>query len=80
MRVRRAHLVVTELLAERGQQVAQLRGGDESVAVLVEVAQALDEVVGRVAAARLRDRLPHNTRRHRRSNYHPAPRTRAASQ
>lgn len=40
--------------------MAQLRGGDEPVAVLVEVAQALDEVVGGVAAARLRDRLPHN--------------------
>lgn len=58
----RAHLVVAELLAEGREQVAQFRGGDEPVAVLVEVAQALDEVVGGVAAARLRDRLPRTDR------------------
>lgn len=51
------HLVVGQLLAQRGQQVAQLGGRDEPVAVLVEVPQPLDEVVRRVAAARLADGL-----------------------
>ena len=56
-RVRAEYLVVAELLAEGGEQVAQLGGRDEAVAVLVEVTQPLDEVVGGVAAARLRDGL-----------------------
>lgn len=51
------HLVVGQLLAERRQQVPQLGGRDEAAGVLVEVAQALDKVVGRVHAARLRDGL-----------------------
>lgn len=51
------YLIVAELLAERGQQVAQLSRRDETIAVLVEMAQPLNEIVSGVAAASLRDCL-----------------------
>jgi len=49
------HLVIVELLAQVSEQVPQLGGGDVAVAVLVEVSEALDEVVGGVAGAVARD-------------------------
>lgn len=55
------YLIITQLLSESGEQMPQLRRRDEPVAVLVEVAETFDEVVGSVSAARLRDSLqpPH---------------------
>ena len=42
-------LLVAELLPERGEQVPQLRGGDEPVTVLVKVTETLDEVIASVS-------------------------------
>ena len=42
-------LLVAELLAERGEQVPQLRRGDEPVTVLVEVTETLNEVIASVS-------------------------------
>ena len=44
-------LLVAELLSQRGEEVPQLGGRDEAVPVLVEVAEALDEVLGGVGGA-----------------------------
>lgn len=51
------NLFVGELLAERGQQVAQLGRGDVATGVLVEVTQSLDEVVGSISRPGLRNSL-----------------------
>lgn len=50
-------LIVGQLLAQSGQQMTQLGGGNVAAGVLVEVAQTLDEIVRCVTVARLRDRL-----------------------
>ena len=42
-------LLVAELLPERGEQVPQLRRGDEPVTVLVKVTETLDEVIAGVS-------------------------------
>lgn len=51
------HLLIGQLFAERGQQVAQLGRGDVATGVLVEVTQSLDEIVGRVSRPGLRNSL-----------------------
>lgn len=48
------NFLVGELLTERGQQVAQLSGRYVATSILIEMAQALNEIVGCVAGARLR--------------------------
>ncbi|GET86347.1 calmodulin, putative [Leishmania tarentolae] len=47
------HLLVCQLLAEVGHDVAQLRGGDEAVAVLVEHAERLLDLLLRVGVLHL---------------------------
>lgn len=51
------HLIITQLLAERRQQMAQLGRRNETARVLVEVTQTLDKVVRRFGRALLRDGL-----------------------
>lgn len=50
-------LFIAQLLSERRQQVSELSGRDEAAGVLVEVTQPLNEVVGGVSRALLRDCL-----------------------
>jgi len=42
------YLFVGEFFSQRGEEMPQFGGSDESVSVLVEVPQALDEVLGGV--------------------------------
>lgn len=50
-------LLVAQLLAQRCQQVSELGGRNKAAGVLVEVTQPLNEVVGGVSRALLRDCL-----------------------
>ena len=50
-------LLVAELLPERGEQVPQLRRGDEPVTVLVKVTETLDEVIAGVSRSARADGL-----------------------
>ncbi|KAH9401996.1 hypothetical protein TYRP_016567 [Tyrophagus putrescentiae] len=51
------HLVLGQLLAEGGQQVAQVGGLDEAISLVVKVAHPLGDVLHRVLVLALVDRL-----------------------
>lgn len=51
------HFVISQFFTQRGEQVSELSRADVAIAVLVKVAQALNEVLGRVCAAVLADGL-----------------------
>lgn len=50
-------LLVTEFFPEGGEKVPQLRRRNESIPVLVEVAETLDEVLARVSGSSAADGL-----------------------
>lgn len=54
-------LFVAQLLPQSRQQVSELGGRDEAAGILVEVAQSLDEIIGRVVRTLLRNRLESKT-------------------
>lgn len=51
------HLIIGQLLAQRCKQMSQLGGRNETARVLIEVAQPLDKVIGRIGGALLGDGL-----------------------
>lgn len=51
------HLVVGQLLAKGGEQMTKFGRRNVATAILVEMAQALDKVLGSVRRLLLRDRL-----------------------